>query len=562
MNKIRQGLILTVLLLLGTAVIGRLFFVQVIKHDYYLAMAKGQQKFFSSVSGERGEIFFENGDKLATNQIQKFVYIAPLEIKDKEQTAAMLSQILNLKKDAIEKELSQETFYEVLKTGLTIKEVERIEQLAASLPGVYLGQEEVRFFPQGETASQTIGFVDSDKVGQYGLESYYQDILAGKEGIYEGEKGAKGFLLSFSTPEKPENGSNLVLTIDRQIQYESEKLLSQYQETLKFKSGTIIVVKPQTGEIVALANWPSFDPNTYEKEKDMAVFQNPATQKLFEPGSVFKPITMAAALEEKKITPQTTYIDEGVVYIGKIPIYNYDNRKYGERTMTEVLERSINTGAVFAEQQLGSNLFLEYLEKFKLFEKTGIDLQSEAFSQNKEFKKGYEINFATASFGQGIEITPIQLVRAFCAIANGGKLVKPYLVKEIIDENGQKQKIVPEFSESIISSETSYKVASMMTNVIENGFSKKAKIPGYFIAGKTGTAQVAWSALDINKSGYSDETVQSFIGFAPAFNPKFLILVKLDNPQVSTAEYSAMPIFRDLAEYIIDSWQIPPDYQP
>ena len=294
----------------------------------------------------------------------------------------------------------------------------------------------------------------------------------------------------------------------------------------------------------------------------MFIFQNPALQSFFEPGSVFKPITMASAIEEKKITPETTYIDEGMVKISKTPIYNYAKRTYGEQTMTQVLEKSINTGAVFAEQQLGSNLFLEYLEKFGLFEKTGIDLQGEVSSQNQEFKKGYEINFATASFGQGIKITPIQLVKAFSAIANNGKMAKPYLVKKIVNGENVVKEILPEFSENVISPETSSKIVSMMISVVENGYSKKTKVPGYYIAGKTGTAQVSWPALGINKPGYSDKTIQSFIGFAPAFNPEFLILVKLDNPATNTAEYSALPIFHDLAKYIIDLWQIPPDYEP
>ncbi len=561
MDEKRQKLLLIFLFLLGGVVIGNLFFIQVIKGDYYRAMAQGQQKFFTLVAGERGEITFNGGERLADSQTLKFVYIAPAEINDKARAETTLSQILDLAPEIIAQQLSGENdFYELLKTKLSTKEAERIERL--DMPGVYLGEETIRVFPQKTMASQTIGFVDSEKTGQYGLEGFYQDILAGKQGVFEGEKGARGFLLSFSTPEKPEKGSDIILTLDYQIQHQAEKFLEAYQKELDFKSGSIIVIRPENGEILALANWPNFDPNNFQKEEDLALFQNPATQKVFEPGSVLKPITMAAAIEEGKISPETTYTDEGVVYIGKIPIYNYDNRKYGLRTMTEVLERSINTGAVFAQQQLGNDLFSEYLEKFGLFVKTGIDLQAEAFSQNKEFKKGYAINFATASFGQGIEITPIQLVRAFCAIANGGNLVTPHLVEKIIGPSGQEEIIASEKGKSVIAKETNSKVVSMMTNVIEKGFSQKAKIPGYFMAGKTGTAQVAWSALGINKSGYSDETIQSFLGFAPSFSPQFLILVKLDNPQAKTAEYSAMPIFRDLAKYIIDYWQIPPDYEP
>jgi cell division protein FtsI (penicillin-binding protein 3)/stage V sporulation protein D (sporulation-specific penicillin-binding protein) len=259
---------------------------------------------------------------------------------------------------------------------------------------------------------------------------------------------------------------------------------------------------------------------------------------------------MAGALEEGKITPKTTYIDKGIVKIGGYTIYNYGKKVWGKRTMTEVLEKSINTGAVFVERKLGNNLFLKYIENFGFFEKTGIDLP-EIYSENKEFKKGYEINFATASFGQGIEITPIQLVRAYCAIANGGRLVTPYL-------NSDKK---PELSKPVISSKTASQLATMLVSVVDNGFAKPAHIPGYYIAGKTGTSQVPFTSLGIKKRGYSEKTWQTFIGFFPAFDPQFLILVKLDNPKTKNSEYSAVPIFHDLAEYIINYYQIPPDYE-
>ncbi|MDP3093373.1 MAG: penicillin-binding protein 2 [bacterium] len=560
MNDRRLNLILIVLVLLGATVIGRLFSIQVLKGKFYQALAQGQQKFFSQVLGERGEIFFAGGQKLATNQARSFIYISPRDIKDPEKTAAALSRILDLEESFVREKLANDSLYELVKNKATGPEIEKLERLG--LAGVYVGEERVRAFPQGSLASQTIGFVDSDKQGQYGLESYYQEALEGKQGLLEGEKGSKGLLLSFSLPEEVRKGNDLVLTLDYQVQFEAERLLNKAKQDLKIDSGTIIVLRPDSGEIVALANYPNFDPNSYEQEKDWGIFQNSAVQKIFEPGSVFKPITMASAIEEKKITPQTTYIDEGVVKIGRIPIFNYANRIHGETTMTQVLEKSINTGAVWAYQQLGSGPFLKYLKKFGFFEKTNIDVQGEVFSQNKEFKKGYEINFATASFGQGIEMTPIQLVRAFSAIANGGKLTKPHLVKKIIDKDGLAKEILPEFSRNIISSETSAQVVSMMASVVENGYGKAAKVPGYFVAGKTGTAQVPWASLGIDKSGYSDKTIQSFIGFAPAFSPKFLILVKLDNPETKTAEYSAIPVFHNLAKYIIDLWQIPPDYQP
>ncbi|MBU4351374.1 penicillin-binding protein 2 [Candidatus Parcubacteria bacterium] len=557
MNNKRLKLIIFLLFLIGAVIIGRLFWIQIVKGKFYKAMAQGQQRFFENVTGARGEILFANGEKLATNKIRYFVYISPRDIKDKEKTKEALKQILDLEESFIEKKVNNDSLYELLETKATPDQIDKLQRI--NFPGIHIGQEDSRIFPQGTMASSLIGFVDSEKQGQYGLESYYQEILKGDQGMIKGEKGLGGLLISSDPMEEIKNGSTLILTLDHQVQFKAEKLLIQAQENLNIESGTIIVVRPSSGEIVALASFPNFDPNSYEQEKDMAVFQNQAIQSIFEPGSVFKPFTIAAALEEKKITPETAYVDKGIVRIGKTSIYNYAKRIYGEQTMTQVLEKSINTGAVFAEQQLGSNLFLEYLDKFGFFQKTDIDTQGEVYSKNQEFKKGYEINFATASFGQGIEITPIQLVKAYCAIANNGKMPKPHLIKEIVNEvngKGLIQKIRPELSQNIISPETSAKVTSMMVSVIENGYSKKAKIPGYFIAGKTGTAQVP------EEGTYSsDKTIQSFVGFAPAFKPEFLILVKLDNPQTNTAEYSAMPIFHDLAKYIIDLWQIPPDYE-
>jgi cell division protein FtsI/penicillin-binding protein 2 len=336
----------------------------------------------------------------------------------------------------------------------------------------------------------------------------------------------------------------------------AEKLLEGAKENLEFESAEIVVMEPNSGKILALANSPAFDPNNYSEVKDLEVFQNSSVQKFFEPGSVFKPITMAAALDQGKITPQTKFVDQGFVKIKSDTISNFANKVWGEKTMTEVLEWSINTGAVFAEQQLGHDAFLEYLKRFGFFDKTGIDLQGEVSSQNQELKKSYEINFATAAFGQGIEMTSIQLARAFSAIANGGKLMKPYLVDKIF-ENGKMIETQPQIqNSSVISQKTASQLTLMLVNVVQNGYGKLAGVQGYYIAGKTGTAQVP------EKGTYSpDKTVQSFIGFGPALDPKFLILVKLYNPKAKTAEYSAAPIFGELAKYIIDYWKIPPDYE-
>ena len=229
--------------------------------------------------------------------------------------------------------------------------------------------------------------------------------------------------------------------------------------------------------------------------------------------------------------------------------------------MTEVLENSINTGAVFAERKVGNDVFMEYLRRFGLFEPTRVDLQGEVYSENKELKKGREISYVTASFGQGIEITPLQMARAFAVIANGGKLVKPYIVEKIVD-GGKTAETKPEISKSnVILPKTASDLTEMLISVVRNGFAQTAKVKGYDVAGKTGTSQVPYTAIGISKKGYSDQTWQSFVGFAPAFSPRFLILVKLDNPKADTSEYSAAPIFGKLAEYIINYMEIPPDHE-
>lgn len=556
LNKMRRwrSFLLSFLFLgLAATILGRLAFLQIKKYKFYQALGEGQQKILEKQRGKRGEIFFSNGEPLAVNKTGKYLFISPREIKDKEETTQVLSQILDLDNEWLLTKVQKNNLFESIKHDISEQEERLIRE--NDLEGVYIEEEIFRYYPQKNLASHVVGFVGGENTGQYGVEGYYNELLSGKEILREKEKGPFGFFLN----TKEENsGTDIYLTLDPLIQAEAERLLLENQERIGYKSGQILALEPRSGEIIALAQVPGFDPNLYFENKDPEIFQNAVVQKIYEPGSVFKPITMAGALNEKRVTPQTTYIDNGLVKIGGWTVYNYAHRTWGEQTMTRVLEMSINTGAIFAERELGDNLFLDYIEKFGLFGKTGVDLQGEVFSQNSELKKGYEINFATASFGQGIEITPIQLAQAFTAIANNGKMTSPHILKKTYPPITQKNRFE---EEEIISSKTASELTTMLISVIENGSGKAARIDGYHIAGKTGTAQVPWSALGIQKSGYSPETTQTFIGFGPALNPEFLILVKLDNPKTKTAEYSSTPIFQQLAKYIIDLWEIPPDYE-
>lgn len=539
----RVNLVFVFIIILSAVIIGKLFSLQILKGDFYKALSQGLRSPLGENQLKRGEIFLTDGKPLAINIDESLVFASPSKINDFKETARVLAEILNLDENFILDKIKGDNFYSVIKKKLNEKEVGDLKN--SNLEGIVLAQETGRYYPQENFASHIIGFLGAQGIGQYGLEEYFNEILSGETGFWKSKKG-----------------SDLLLTVDYNIQFEAEKLLQKAKDDLEIEAGQIIVLEPESGRLIALAALPNFNPNQYEeyaREGNLKIFKNGASQELFEPGSVFKPITMAAALDQEKITPQTEYRDEGLVKIGGSTIFNYDQRVYGVQSMTNVLEKSINTGAVFAESQVGHKIFLDYAKKFGIFERTGVDIY-ETYSENKEFKKGYEINFATASFGQGIEMTALQLVRAYSAIANGGKLVKPYLVEKIL-EDGKEIKTEPVLSSQVISSKTASQLTAMLVSVVENGFGKAAKIPGYYIAGKTGTAQVSFSALRIKKEGYSDRTIQTFMGFGPAFNPKFLILVKLDNPKTKTAEYSALPIFRDLAEYVINYWQIPPDYE-
>ena len=551
MKNWRINLILLFIFLFGAIIIGRLVYIQIIQKEYWQALAHGQQKFFQQVYGERGEIFFRGGEPLAINREFTYVFVSPSKVEEPEIVVNALSEILNLNKDFVAAKIAREnSFFELIKNRLTREEIVNLEKL--ELPGIYFGRENLRYYPQNFLASQLIGFVGGGGDGQYGIEGYYNDILKGKGGFRRGKRDVFGRLLGRVVERGGQASYDLVLTIDHNIQFTAERLLQTAYEDLSIKSGQIIVMNPNSGEILAMANFPNFNPNYFSEFNNLGIFKNPATQKIFEPGSVMKTFTMAISLEEGKITPETTYVDEGMVKIGPHIIRNFDHRIWGEKTMTEILAKSINTGSVYAARLVGLDTFVEYLENFGFFNLTGIELQGEVAFHNNELRNGREINLATASFGHGIGITPIQLARAFAVIANKGKLVNPFIVEtqgEIL------------LYEQIISPRTASQLTAMLVDTVNHPFIRRAQIPGYYVAGKTGTAEIPWIALGYDKPGYSDELIHTFVGFVPAYNPQFLIMVKLDQPEgVRTASVSAAPIFQELARHIINLWQIPPDY--
>lgn len=564
MSNGRINFVIIIVFLIGGIALSRLFYLQINQGDFYKAMAQGQQTSLTETEGERGEVSFKNGEVLAMTEKEPYLFISPEEIEEKETAAELLSPVVGKDKAALIELMNKEgSFYEVVLEKISPDKADEVTGLG--LKGVYIGYETKRYYPQETTACQVIGFLNENEEGQYGLEGYYDEILRGKTALEKKETNPYSFLFKLNEKDSLD-GASLSLTVDYNIQFMAEKLLKDGVDKYGAEGGEIIVMDPNTGAIIAMAQQPDFNPNDYKNE-EMESFQNSSIQKLFEPGSIFKPITMAAAINENAVTPETVFDDKlGYKQFGTYKVYNYSEKIWGKVTMAEVLQGSINTGVMYAESLIGDQKFYDYLKSFGLFEDTGVDLAGEVSSTNSEIKKALdnkiEVNFGNAAFGQGIGITPLQMIRAFSSVINGGKLLTPYVAEKITKAGSTKETEPETVGKNIISQETSVQLRQMLINVVEKGFGHLAKIEGYWIGGKTGTSQVPYTSLGINKSGYSDHTWQSFMGFAPALDPKFIVLVKLNNPtNTKTSEYSAVPVFHDLAKYILDYWQIPPDYE-
>ncbi|MBI5071875.1 penicillin-binding protein 2 [Candidatus Falkowbacteria bacterium] len=590
----RLKLIRVIIFLFAGVIAFRLFSLQVLSNDFYSALAAGQHDIYKEIFPERGRILMqESGGSessneklypLATNQSLYLIYVDPRKIKNADELAEKLVDILYMREvkedegltaeeiEAIEKsekEKLKEEFlaklkkendpYEPLRHGVTEASLAKIKELGAE--GIGYIEEEARYYPENNLGSHFLGFVgtkDNKKVGQYGLEGYFEKELGGVQGFLASEKDVGGRWIPVSGREwqKAEDGADIVITIDRNIEYFACGKLKEAVERNDADGGTVIVMDPKTGAIIAMCSYPDFNPNEYAKVEDINIYNNPAVFSQYEPGSIFKAITMAAALDVGKITPTTTYVDEGEIKVDDRTIKNSDLQAYGTQTMTQVLEMSLNTGAVFAVAQIGPDIFKKYVEDFGFGTETGIELDFENSGSISSLDKKGKIWSATASFGQGISVTPIQVVTAFSAIANGGKLVKPYIVDRIIKSDGEVIKTEPKVVRQAISGRTSALLGGMLVSVIENGHGKRAGVPGYYVAGKTGTAQVAKK----DGSGYEkDVTIGSFIGFAPVEDPRFVMLTKIDHPRSTIwAEATAAPLFGEIAKFMLNYLKVPP----
>jgi len=434
------------------------------------------------------------------------------------------------------------------------------------ISGIGFSMEVYRFYPEGNIGSHALGFAslkNEELRGQYGLEGFFDKELFGQYGSVKTERGASSNIMIVNDREyiQATNGDNFYLTIDRSVQFMACQKLNETALRYGADGGSVIIMEPATGAIIAMCSWPDFDPNNYQDVEDIQVYNNPVIFSQYEPGSVFKTITMAAALDLEKITPETTYVDEGKVMVAgwPKPIKNsdYDQKGgYGEVNMNTVLESSLNTGAIFVMEKVGKNSFADYVKNFGFGEPTGIELAAENAGDisNLAGKRITEVDAAVASFGQGITVTPLQMLSSYAAVANGGLLMRSYMVKKIVHDNGEEENVQPLQARQVISERAATLLSGMLVNVIESGHAKLASVDGYYVAGKTGTAQVASS----DKRGYGSQTMHTFIGFAPVEEPKFVMLVKLDDPKgINFAASSAAPLFGEIAESLLNYYQIP-----
>jgi len=547
----------------------KLFLLQVVNYDLYAKAAENRHNLFLDLLPKRGQIYFKDlkkQDYSAPAALNRDVYtvvadpkIITENFKDKNFLIETLSKKLEISAKEIEEKISKEkSRYEIIKKKVSDEVVEQLK--LENLKGIVFERVPARYYPEKNLASQELGYLGYDDSGIpkgfYGLEGYLNNLLSGEAGFLSTERDARGGWLTLlpRTEKSAVDGANLYLTIDRTIEYVACAALKDGIEKYQAKGGTVIIMNPQNGALLAMCNEPDFDPNDYGSAEDLRLFNNDAIFTPYEPGSVFKVITMAAALDLGKVTPNTTFVDTGALQFGPHIIRNAASKVYGEQTMTGVLKESINTGAVFAAQKVGLENFKKYVKDFGFGVLTGIEMDKETPGSIASLSDKSDIYLATASFGQGITATPLQLVSSYAAIANKGRLYKPYIVEETRYADGHLDKTSPRLIRQVISERAARLLSGMMTIVVKEGHGRAANVPGYYIAGKTGTAQIPGPGGKYIEGS----TNQTFIGFGPVDNPQFVMLVKYVEPNVLYAESSAVPTFGEIAKFLVQYLEIPP----
>lgn len=553
--------------LFGAVLAARLVQLQVLQHEAYAAQARSELLGSSTIYARRGAILDRNGGVLATSVDTWDVYLNARAWRTPETRAAVLekvSAITRIPRPAIEARLAASGAVE---TRIAIDlDFELGRQLIeADLPGVVLLPNTARVHPEGDLAAAVLGFTGLDNTGLAGIEAFYNDILQGKAGKAVYERDTLGDPIPYGqyVATEPVPGDDLVLTIDRYLQRLAEEMLAAAVKEHRASGGSIIVMDPANGEILANATLPSVRFSTLEQDLESASeekspFKNIAVTDTYEPGSVMKVVTAAAAIDAGVVTPDTTYVDNGVVDVEGVLLKNWDDGVYGTQTMTGVLQHSINSGAVFMQQKLGTRLFQSYLDAFGFGKPTGIDLPGEAsgFFRRPEDPGYSPVDVATQSFGQSISVTPVQMMQAIAACINGGNLITPHVVKARIRPDGSRIEVQPAVVRRVISQAASDAVRRMMGEVVTQDPDGWGRNPARYTAGgKSGTANIpVWGTYT------DDQQIVSFMGFAPLENPRILVLVRLDqNRNLLTGTQAAGPIFARYVDEALRYLGVPPE---
>lgn len=563
--------LLRIRILSGCIIIGalillsKLYVVQIVHGDYFRDRADRQYVKTGSTIFSRGGISFLQKDGspvgAATLQTGYVLALNPKILGDTESAYASISKIHPLlKEEFMAKAEKKEDPYEELARHLPETEAQQISDL--KIEGVVVSKERWRYYPGGRLASQTLGFVGFKGdvlTGRYGLERYYNDILSRNEGDIYTNFFAKIFSNIKNDASKKEfaGEGDIFLTIEPTVQEYLEGVLAKTITHYGAVSGGAMIMNPRNGEIYALAGYPDFDPNSFQTEKNPSVFSNPLIEGVYEMGSIIKPLTMASGIDSGAVTPSTTYDDKGFLILDGKKISNYDGKGRGVVSMQEVLSQSLNTGASFVVAREGRETFAKYFKNFGFGEETGIDLPGEARGLVKNLDSTRDIEFATASFGQGIALTPVQTVRALASLANGGLLVTPHVVKEIRYNLGVSRKLSYGDGERVLKPETSETISRMLTTVVDTALARgKIKREHYSVAAKTGTAQIAEGG-----TGYDpDRFMHSFFGYFPSYDAKFLVFFYIVNPRgVQFASETLTEPFNETVEFLINYYQVPPD---
>ncbi|OGH49695.1 MAG: hypothetical protein A3J18_02765 [Candidatus Levybacteria bacterium RIFCSPLOWO2_02_FULL_40_18] len=536
----------------------RLFYWQVVRASYLSEIGRNQYGQEIKVFPERGEILTSDLFPIATNKVSYLLFANPKEVTNKEDVALRVAKILDTEYASVSVSLSLDKFWVPIKPGLNEEKKEAIENL--KIPGLGFEENYERFYPEASLAASLLGFVGKDDEGKdkgyFGLEGYYNRLLSGKEGsaIQIHDALGKPVIARLKEEGGALEGSDLILSIDRSIQFLVEKKLSDAVEKYGAQGGMVGVIDPKTGKIIALSSFPTFDPKKYY-EYSQDLYKNAFISDLYEPGSTFKPLVMSAALNERKVTPATRcpYCG-GPISVGGYDLHTWNDKYYPNTTMTEVIQHSDNTGMIFVAQTLGLEKMLTYLDRFGIGRLTGIDLQGEVSPDIKPENSWYAADLATAGFGQGISVTPVELLTVFSAIANKGIMMKPQVVSQVRDNEGRTVNIEPEIMGKPISEASAKVMTEMLVNAVNKGEASYARLKDYRIAGKTGTA-----SIPIQGKYDPTKTIASFVGFAPADDPKFVMLVIFNKP--SAAIYgaeTAAPVFFSIARDILSYYKIAP----